>query len=115
MNFPAANRLPGLAICVDALLQRRVVQLTVQADPRREAFGLACVGVELEGDFAAFHDGEASTRKPTVWADVAAQGTEEHAQKSAARVKAKPARLPPPERSASPWVRKQTGRSSRGN
>src|SRR6202171_3921303 len=82
-----ADRLPGLAVCVDALLERRVVELTVQADPRREAFGLACVGVELEGDFAAFHDGKASTRKPTVWADVDAQGTEEHAQKSATKGK----------------------------
>src|SRR6202521_629980 len=90
-----ADRLPGLAICVDALLQRGVVELTVQADPRREAFGLACVGVELEGDFAAFHDGEASTRKPMVWAAVDAQGTEEHAQKSAGKGKAKPARLTP--------------------
>src|ERR1700736_6298286 len=90
-----ADRLPGLAVCVDALLERRVVELTVQADPRREAFGLACVGVELEGDFAAFHDGEASTRKPTVWAHVHAQGTEMHARKSTAKVTAKPARLPP--------------------
>src|SRR5882757_5312577 len=87
-----ADRLPGLAVCVDALLERRVVELTVQADPRREAFGLASVGIELEGDFAAFHDDEASTRKPTVWAYVDAPGTEAHAQKSATKAKAKPAR-----------------------
>src|SRR5882757_11455301 len=87
-----ADTLSGLAVCVDALFQRRVVQLTVQADPRREAFGLASVGVELEGDFAAFHDDEASTRKPTVWAYVDAPGTEAHAQKSATKAKAKPAR-----------------------
>src|SRR6267154_3672877 len=87
-----ANRLAGLAVCVDALLERRVVQLTVQADPRREAFGLASVGIELEGDFAAFHDDEASTRKPTAWAYVDAPGTEAHAQQSATKAKAKPAR-----------------------
>jgi hypothetical protein len=50
-----ADRRAGLAVRLDAFLERRVVKLAMQPHPGREPFGLAGIGVQLEGDFTAFH------------------------------------------------------------
>jgi hypothetical protein len=44
-------------------LGRRVVSLTVQADPPHQGLGLRGVGIEPEGDFTAFHSGYTRTYK----------------------------------------------------
>jgi len=74
-----ADGFAGLAVRLDALLERGVVQLTVQPHPGREPFDLTGIGIQLEGDFAAFHMGDATLRlcrgKPIFWGDMNTQLT----------------------------------------
>jgi len=50
------DRLACFAVSINAFLQRRIMQLTVQTNPPLQTCGLVKIRIEFVGDFAAFHE-----------------------------------------------------------